>query len=128
MRLPGLGDDAPAARRSEKLGQPRRSGIGVHHATTPATDDWLTPRAILDELGPFDLDPCDTVDGYTGAARWYSYADDGLDQPWTGRVWLNPPYSDVGRWVARLACHGDGILLTFARTETSWFQDRKSVV
>jgi hypothetical protein len=95
--------------------------MGSHHGAT-ATDDWLTPRWILDALGPFDLDPCDTAEGWTGAARHFSWADDGLGRSWDGRVWLNPPYGSVDAWIARLAEHGDGIALTFARTETSWFQ------
>jgi hypothetical protein len=35
---------------------------------------------------------------------------------------LNPPYGkETGRWLDRLACHGDGIALIFARTETEMF-------
>jgi len=38
-------------------------------------------------------------------------------------VWLNPPYGrDLGRWLERLAAHGDGMALVFARTDTRWFQ------
>lgn len=43
---------------------------------------------------------------------------------WTGRVWLNPPYGDeTGVWLRRLADHGNGVALVFARTETAWFFD-----
>lgn len=50
-------------------------------------------------------------------------ADDGLVTPWTGRVWLNPPFESrsVGKWVEKLALHGNGIALVAARTETKWF-------
>jgi hypothetical protein len=37
------------------------------------------------------------------------------------RVFLNPPYSDVGRWLGRLSAHGQGTALIFARTETALF-------
>jgi hypothetical protein len=58
------------------------------------------------------------------ALRRYSLPDDGLLLPWEGRVWLNPPYgSATGAWVRRLAAHGDGIALVFARTDTAWFHD-----
>jgi len=58
------------------------------------------------------------------AAAHYTIADDGLKKPWHGMVWLNPPYSaKVGVWLKRLAAHGSGIALVFARTETSWFRD-----
>jgi hypothetical protein len=42
--------------------------------------------------------------------------------PWDGRVWCNPPYgSETFKWQHQLANHGDGIALTFARTETKGF-------
>jgi hypothetical protein len=35
---------------------------------------------------------------------------------------MNPPYGlELPRWLARLAAHGDGIALTFARVETDAF-------
>ncbi len=38
-------------------------------------------------------------------------------------MWLNPPYGDgIARWLGKLAYHGDGIALVFARMETSWAQ------
>lgn len=56
------------------------------------------------------------------AACHYSRADDGLSQPWHGRVWLNAPYGrGIGRWLDRRAAHGDGLALVFARTDTAWF-------
>ncbi len=95
-------------------------GIGGH--TKPikgATDTWLTPPHIIKALGPFDLDPCG-FRGYHVAAE--HYYEKGLLRPWHGFVWLNPPYSEVGDWLDRLADHGNGIALVFARTETKWFQ------
>jgi hypothetical protein len=83
--------------------------------------EWLTPPEIVRALGPFDLDPCfsDPRPWDTAAAH---YSEGGLERPWHGRVWLNPPYGqEVWAWLARLADHGDGIALTFARTETQGF-------
>jgi hypothetical protein len=39
-------------------------------------------------------------------------------------VWLNPPFDryKVGRWIGRLADHGNGTALLHARTETEWFR------
>lgn len=102
----------------------RRAGIGSHHATTSITDEWITPREILDALGPFDLDPCSPGDRrpWDTARNHLSIEDDGLTAPWAGRVWLNPPYSQAGQWLRRLALHGRGTALNFARTETAaWF-------
>lgn len=99
-------------------------GIGGHQRGYEGrTDEWLTPPPILKALGEFDLDPCSPVDRPWPTARThYTIEDDGLSQPWQGRVWLNPPYgSETGRWLARLAEHGNGIALIFARTETDMF-------
>jgi hypothetical protein len=35
---------------------------------------------------------------------------------------MNPPYGPyTGQWLKRLAAHGNGIALVFARTDVSWF-------
>jgi hypothetical protein len=48
--------------------------------------------------------------------------DDGLAQEWYGRIWCNPPYGDeTEQWLERMAEHGNGVSLVFARTETEWF-------
>ena len=48
--------------------------------------------------------------------------EDGLSQNWEGRVFLNPPYGQqTGKWLAKLADHGQGTALVFARTETEMF-------
>lgn len=102
----------------------RTAGMGSHHSARSKTDVWLTPPYILDALGPFDLDPCSPIDRpWDTANRHLTVFDNGLKIPWHGRVWLNPPYGpQIGQWLARLADHGDGIALIFARTETAaWF-------
>lgn len=87
-----------------------------------ASDDWLTPPEIVTALGPFDLDPCASeVRPWATATQHYTRADDGLAQPWHGLIWMNPPYSNIGGWLERLAEHGSGIALVFARTETAAF-------
>lgn len=88
--------------------------------------EWYTPPHIFDALGlDFDLDPCAPAGGvpWIPAERHYSVADDGISQPWEGRVWLNPPYgNDSARWVGRLIEHGHGVALVFARTDPTWGQ------
>lgn len=89
------------------------------------TNEWYTPPEIFHALGcRFDLDPCAPVGGlpWIPADVSYNYHDDGLSQPWVGRVWLNPPYGPhTAPWLGRLAAHGDGIALVFARTDVTWF-------
>lgn len=45
-----------------------------------------------------------------------------MKKEWEGLIWLNPPYSQARRWIARLAEHGNGIALIYARTETAMFR------
>jgi hypothetical protein len=100
-------------------------GIGGHHSARAGKDEWLTPPHILQALGPFDLDPCSPITRpWPTAAEHYTELDDGLTLPWRGRVWMNPPYGPAtGHWLERLAAHGDGIALVFARTETAAWVD-----
>lgn len=98
-------------------------GMGGHHRPIGYTDTWLTPRWILDKLDHFDTDPCCPPDmPWKTADRMYTIVDNGLMQPWVDRVWCNPPYgNDAKTWLERLAAHGNGIALIFARTETDAF-------
>lgn len=105
----------------------RGRGMGGHSRGYEGDSvEWYTPPGIFDALGlTFDLDPCAPVGGldWIPAARSYSIADDGLTQPWEGRVWLNPPYGpNTALWMRKLAAHGHGLALVFARTETEWWQ------
>lgn len=98
--------------------------MGGHQSAAMKTDTWLTPPEIIRALGPFDLDPCAAPDPkpWPTAGTHYTRPVDGLAESWFGRVWLNPPYSrEAVKWLRKLADHGTGTALVFARTETSWF-------
>lgn len=97
--------------------------MGAHQSAVMKSDTWLTPPWIIQALGSFELDPCcPPVMPWKTAERFFTVADDGLKQPWHGRVWLNPPYGrEAVKWLERMAVHGEGTALTFARTETDWF-------
>jgi site-specific DNA-methyltransferase (adenine-specific) len=69
------------------------------------TDEWPTPQKIVDslakEFGPFTLDPAADPDN-AKAPTFFTKDQDGLSQPWYGRVWLNPPYGrTVGQWLQK---------------------------
>ena len=87
-------------------------------------NEWLTPPDLVAALGPFDLDPCASVDRPWDTARSHlTVRENGLVCPWSGRVWLNPPFGqEVPEWMAKMSRHGNGIALVLARTETVWFQ------
>lgn len=104
--------------------------IGSHHSAAAKSVVWLTPQEIIDALGgwrSFDLDPCaaPAPRPWPTALSMNAQADaNGLLIKWHGRVWLNPPYSsaEIERWLRRLADHGRGTSLIFARTETEAFR------
>lgn len=87
---------------------------------------WLTPEQYVTPLGSFDLDPCGAP-GHVLADKTFllEEGDDGLRDDWFGRVWLNPPYGKhTEPFMAKLAAHGNGVALIFARTETGlWFRE-----
>jgi len=109
-----------AARRAS-LGY---AGFSGHENTTANHHDWITPKWMIDALGVFTLDPCQSLNQpWPCAKRGLTIRDDGLSQQWAGDVWLNPPYGRaIEKWIERMAEHGDGIALMFARTDTRWFQ------
>lgn len=94
--------------------------IGKHEKPNRGqTDIWLTPLNLVQGLGEFDLDPCGELDHPTARTI---YTENGLEKDWFGRVWLNPPYSNLAPWLEKLYVHGNGIALVFARTDTTWGQ------
>ena len=103
----------------------KRNGMGSYEQTVGVNQEWLTPLPIVKALGPFDLDPCaPVVRPWDTAAHHYTIIDDGLKQPWFGRVWLNPPYDryHLEKWMRLMVEHCNGVTLIFARTETKIFQ------
>lgn len=104
--------------------------IGSHHSANAKSVVWLTPPEIIAALGgweSFDLDPCAAPPPrpWPTAQLMNGQADaNGLLIDWRGRVWMNPPYSTstIRQWLGKLATHGRGTALIFARTETEAFQ------
>jgi phage N-6-adenine-methyltransferase len=100
------------------------------------SNDHYTPGQYLDAvravLGGIALDPasCAEANKVVQAAKFFTAEDDGLSRPWTGNVWLNPPYgrlpgSFVAKFVDEYAAGRTtaGIILVNAHcTDTDWFQ------
>lgn len=87
---------------------------------------WITPKRIVDVLGHFDTDPCCPKDmPWKTADKMLTKEDDGTVSPWSGRVWMNPPYGREGiPFLDRMSRHeAGGIALLFARTNTRWWHE-----
>lgn len=91
------------------------------------TDMWATPQWLFDELNEqynFTIDVCATQEN-AKCTNFYSPEEDGLSQPWEGRVWCNPPYGrNIGKWVQKAADSSALVVMLLpARTDTRWFHD-----
>jgi phage N-6-adenine-methyltransferase len=96
------------------------------------SDEWHTPPSIIDRvrtaLLDIDLDPCADAERKVPAAQHFTSEDDGLSRPWSGRVFMNPPYGDaISGWIDKLAvevARGDvteAVSLLPSRTDTGWW-------
>ncbi|MEA5574692.1 DNA N-6-adenine-methyltransferase [Calothrix sp. UHCC 0171] len=93
-------------------------------------DCWYTPPHIIDlivqVLGQIDLDPCADDGKHIPAAQHFTATDDGLNRDWHGHVYINPPYSCPGVWMAKLQAEVESgqvkevIALVPAATDTNW--------
>ena len=102
--------------------------------------EWYTPSRYIDAarkvMGSIDLDgaSCEAANKVVGAPQFFTAADDALNKPWHGNVWLNPPYGKsapkgntlfIPKLVAEYKAGNvtAAITLTSAHgTETSWFK------
>lgn len=94
--------------------------------------DWKTPEVIVNAVtqcygGSIDLDPCSGEGSIVNATENWQIID-GLDNPWHGTVYCNPPYGrEIWRWVQKAVVEyecgnaSEVILLVPARTDTHWW-------
>ncbi len=85
-------------------------------------DDQYTPSWLFDAMGlHFDLDVCAPKGGipWVPASKSYSIEDDALIQPWSGMVWMNPPYSKPSPWVDKFIAHANGVAL-MPMSKSAW--------
>ena len=92
-----------------------------------------TPEEVIDSvrkvLGTIDLDPASSVfaQKVVKAKKYFTVDDNGLDKPWHGNVFLNPPYQMpeirdfTDKLIEELPNISSAILLTNNNTDTKWF-------
>ena len=86
-------------------------------------DEVYTPPYIFEALRlEFDLDVCGPIGGldWIPAKKTFSQQDDGLIQNWSGRVWMNPPYSQPTPWVHKWLDHKNGLMIA-PLSKSKWF-------
>lgn len=112
--------------QTAKRGATERDNLG--------TDPELFAK--LDSRFGFNLDVCATPQN-AKCDVFFTLEDDGLAQPWVGRIWCNPPYSQIGAWVQKAWAEWERrgsfpapitadvivMLLPANRPEQKWWQD-----
>ncbi len=121
-----------AKKADEAAGQALLPGIGEptlpldldSRFTLRPTLEWCKRKAGVEA---FDLDVAACDEAHC-AEHYLTVADDGLKQDWVGRVWCNPPYSDIEPWVVKAwdemhrMAELVAMLLPATRTEQPWWQ------
>jgi hypothetical protein len=97
-----------------------------HWEAKGASDEWYTPAYIFAALGThFDLDVAAPYQP-THVPATDRLCQFGLEAPWHGFVWMNPPFggrNGLVPWLDKFFAHGNGIALTPDRTSAPWWQD-----
>jgi phage N-6-adenine-methyltransferase len=133
-------DDAMDLRDSvREVEQPRpvTRKPAVSEAPDYDGNEWYTPAEYIEVVrsffgGEIDVDPasCDYAQRTVRANTYFTKRENGLVQDWTGRVWINPPYSypEIEQFTKRLMNQYDegitteAVLLVNNSTDTDWFQ------
>ena len=107
-----------------------------HVAKATGENEWYTPpkyiEAALAVMGSIDCDPAssDIANRTVKASTHYTAENNGLDKPWKGNVFINPPYSQpliqqfADAIVAKVEAGEvkQAVVLVNNATETEWFQ------
>ena len=117
--------------RAKEQAQPK-----AHVAHNSGNNEWYTPSVFVEAaracLGEIDLDPASSpiANETVRAKQIFTAEQDGLKQPWHGRVWLNPPYAQplIAQFAEAVASKYESgeieqaCVLVNNATETAWFR------
>jgi len=117
--------------RAKEQAQPK-----AHVAHNSGNNEWYTPSVFVEAaracLGEIDLPPASSpiANETVRAKQIFTAEQDGLKQPWHGRVWLNPPYAQplIAQFAEAVASKyetgeiEEAIVLVNNATETAWFR------
>jgi transcriptional regulator with XRE-family HTH domain len=88
--------------------------FSTHAGNSSGNNSWETPAELAEAMSRavsgFDLDPCaatgDRRRARVKARVLLTEADDGLSVPWSGKVFVNPPYGrGISDWIRK--CHNE---------------------
>lgn len=129
--------DTPVETQIYAAENPKEAPAIVHNHRAQGTgeNEWYTPEQHIHSarsvLGGIDLDPAtsELANQKVQAEKFFTQSDNGLEQEWHGRVWLNPPYSQpaISQFSEKLASEWESgriqsaIALTHNYTDTKWF-------
>ena len=107
--------------RSVPLNQP-----SVHFSSR--SEEWETPLDVFNELNQsfqFNLDACATSEN-AKCARYFTKEQNALEQHWSGRVWMNPPYGrQIEAFMRKAYAESQKgatvVCLVPSRTDTRWW-------
>ena len=98
------------------------------------SDEHGTPKyfleAVVECMGAIDLDPASNSKDNPNvpATNHLTIEDNALKHDWAGRVFLNPPFSEVSKFLKKLMAEiesgrvTEAIVLTKSDTRTNWYK------
>ena len=102
-----LGGPEKAPEKAETGPEATKAAPHLNMRSGPSLEDWGTPDWIFDKLDAdfrFNLDPCASNAEVAKCDRFFTPEDDGLARRWSGRVFLNPPWSrgtPIRKWTEK---------------------------
>lgn len=113
----------------EKTGNIALLHTGDEESYTPS--EYIESARLV--MGGITIDPAsnDIAQKTVKADTYFTIDDDGLSMPWSGTVWMNPPYTAlvINKFLEKAVNHyrdediSAAIILTNNNTDTSWFHN-----
>lgn len=102
--------------------------MALHEQCLGATDEWYTPPHVFNAMRcSFDMDVASPGREVTPWIPAGFYVESGgLELPWQGFVWMNPPFGGRNAllpWLSKFFAHANGIALVPDRTSAPWWQE-----
>ena len=105
------------------------AGINNVHFSSKS-DLWATPQNFFNKYNDvynFEIDVCANLQN-AKCKIYFDIEQNGLNQEWIGRCWMNPPYGrDISKWMKK--AYESSLLgavvvcLVPSRTDTKWWHD-----